>query len=156
MPKRGAAHPVTPEWQEAVKLRLQNGHKSYTWLASQVGVTRAAITHLLTKAAQSSLVPLEKALKLKPKDERTFYERTQEAAPTLFPTHDELVRQIGDTLEKVFGPPDARELMATFMDLRKPEHRQRVIGFVRALWETEQAARSEDDKAKPPPWPPEG
>lgn len=129
---------MTKEWQDAVKLRLQNGRKSYTWLAGEVGVTRAAITHLLSKSVQSSLVPeVEKALGLK-RDERTLAERLHEDTGAA-PVHGELVRGIGDTIDRLLGPADARELMATFAELKRPENRQRVIGFVRALWETEQA-----------------
>lgn len=131
MPKAGPYTATPDEWKAALKARLEELDWSYTDLAEKIGVSRAAVSHIVnTGLASSHVDAIEHAVGgLKKKAEQAW-----KAA------------EVAAAKEKLAKPPaaprpaaDVAELLSYFQEL-SPEHKARVVERARTLWEEERGA----------------
>jgi transcriptional regulator with XRE-family HTH domain len=131
MPKAGSYTATPDEWKAALKARLEELGWSYTELAEKIGISRAAVSHIVNSGLASSHVEaIERAVGgLKKKAEQAWKAAEVAAAK--------------EKLAKSPAAPrpaaDVAELLSYFQEL-SPEHKARVVERARTLWEEERGA----------------
>ena len=131
MPKAGSYTATPDEWKAALKARLEELGWSYTDLAEKVGISRAAVSHIVNSGLASSHVEaIERAVGGLNKKAEQAWKAAEVAAAK-------------EKLAKSPAAPrpaaDVAELLSYFQEL-SPEHKARIIERARTLWEEERGA----------------
>ncbi len=131
MPKAGSYTATPDEWKAALKARLEELGWSYTDLAEKIGISRAAVSHIVNSGMASSHVEaIERAVGGLNKKAEQAWKAAEVAAAK-------------EKLAKSPAAPrpaaDVAELLSYFQEL-SPEHRARVVERARTLWEEERGA----------------
>ena len=131
MPKAGSYTATPDEWKAALKARLEELGWSYTDLAEKIGISRAAVSHIVNSGMASSHVEaIERAVGGLNKKAEQAWKAAEVAAAK-------------EKLAKSPAAPrpaaDVAELLSYFQEL-SPEHRARVVERARTLWEEEREA----------------
>jgi hypothetical protein len=139
MPKSGPAYPVDDEWREALAIRLRELGWTHDDLAKRVSeirgepIVRSAISHLVKRGIQSTLVPdIEKAIGW---DSGRRGRSTRFAHGTASGSRDGQV-SIG-VMRDLFASQDLLDLLTNFLKLN-PANRALVVERVRALLDVQQ------------------
>jgi transcriptional regulator with XRE-family HTH domain len=130
MPKAGPYTATPDEWKAALKARLEELDWSYTDLAEKIGISRAAVSHIVnTGLASSHVEAIERAVGGLNKKTEQAWKAAEVAAAK-------------EKLAKPAAPrpaADVAELLSYFQEL-SPEHKARVVERARTLWEEERGA----------------
>jgi len=160
VPKTGPGEPTTDEWKQALKFRLEDELDwSHEDLANRVGLSRAAISHILKKGIYSAYVhKINAAVGWKTdEDWKRCYEKSKKKHAE---AESQKRQHVDEAKSKLLGPEEAKtevkviagdaggpdrgsasevvELLAFFNELR-PESRARVLERARLLWEDERS-----------------
>lgn len=132
-PKAGPAYPIDDEWREALTIRIRELGWTHDDLADKVGVSRGAISHLIKRGIQSSLVPkIERAVGWDP-------DRRHRARPLARGTGGaSVVGQVSvEVMRDLLGSPQQIELVTNFQQLNAG-NQSNVLERVRVLLEVQQ------------------
>jgi transcriptional regulator with XRE-family HTH domain len=139
MPKSGPYQATPDEWKVALKAKLDELGWTYTQLAEKVGISRAAISHIVNSSLASSHVEaIEKAVGgLNTRKAEQAWKAAEVAA----------AKEKLATRSPAAPRPAAEvaELISYFQEL-SPEHKARVIERARTLWEEERLAPASTTK----------
>jgi hypothetical protein len=144
VPKNGPPFQITAEWKEALAIRMRELGWTHQDLADKVEVTRPAISHLIKRAKESSLLPdIEKAV---------GWERGPAGGARLALGSRSISRGDVERLRNIVGSPDRLDLLwelvrglspdqaelLWYFQRLSPENRARVLERARLLWEDEE------------------
>jgi hypothetical protein len=133
MPKSGPAHPIDEEWKAALAIRLRELGWTHQELADKVGVTRGAISHVVKRGIQSSLVPeIEKAIGW---DTERRHRSPRVAQGTARPSREGQVSI--EVMREFLGSPQQIELVTSYQQLDS-SNQASVLERVRVLLEVQQ------------------
>ena len=136
MPKAGPAHPVDDEWREALAIRLRELEWTHDDLATKIGVTRGAISHVIKRGVQSSLVPaIERAVGWDP--DRRSRTSGRVALGTARPVPAQEGQISIEVMRELLGTPAQIELLTGFQQLNA-SNQASVLERVRVLLEVQQ------------------
>ena len=141
MPKSGPYKATPDEWKAALKARIEELGWSYTQLAEKVGISRAAISHIInTSLASSHKDAIEEAVGgLGGKKAEQGWKAAEVAA-----AKEKLAtRSAAPAAPR--SAADVAELLSYFQEL-SPAHKARVVERARTLWEEEHLDPSSSPK----------
>lgn len=144
MPKAGPAHPIDDEWREALAIRLRELGWTHDDLATKVGVTRGAISHVIKRGIQSSLLPaIERAVGWDPDRHSRAPVRIAlgTSRPPVVPEGQISV----EVMRQLLGSTAQIELVTSFQKLNQ-SNQASVLERVRVLLEVQDGSQRDGKK----------